>query len=518
MQLPLDFTFSFEKDIAKDDVSRSVIEVAEEVNINNYVNLSNRDSHGYDGVMMFKLVVLSRTLFGRVSTRELSSLCRNDLRFIFIAQGQKPSHQSFQLFISDDLKMSVEDIFFDINKYIETKIEINKDVLFIDGTKYEANANKNTFIWRKNTIKNREKCWKKAISLIQRINRFCEKENINVRYSLLREPSIDYLLCISDKIEDYMKDNHIEFVHGKGKRKSSIQKLYDELKNITLKMWEYTIHLDMLNGRNSCSKTDPDATFMHMKYDYYNHTNVFKPGYNVQIGVSDGFIRNIYVSSDCNDLKTYIPFMEKYKQAYGNLPSKTPADAGYGSYDNYSYCKENNIDLYMKHSGYYKDKEKTNDKNRFQTKHLERSEDGGFICPAGHAFEVEKEVEDSRSIYKKVNTIYVNKHCEGCPLRSQCTKSKTGRTINHCHQLEEFHKEVNNNVTSKEGIELMHKRSNETEGTFGDWKANHNIEKLRYRGETGVRMELILIAIGHNIRKYHQIKMKLEQSKVQQAN
>ena len=43
---------------------------------------------------------------------------------------------------------------------------------------------------------------------------------------------------------------------------------------------------------------------MHMKYDYYNHTNVFKPGYNVQAGVGDGFIRNIYVSSDCSDIQT----------------------------------------------------------------------------------------------------------------------------------------------------------------------------------------------------------------------
>ena len=103
-----------------------------------------------------------------------------------------------------------------------------------------------------------------------------------------------------------MKDNHIEFVHGKGKRKSEIQKLYDELKENAMKLWEYSIHLDMLGNRNSCSKTDVDATFMHMKYDYYNHTNVFKPGYNIQIGVSDGFIRNIYVSSDSNDLKTYI--------------------------------------------------------------------------------------------------------------------------------------------------------------------------------------------------------------------
>ena len=75
-----------------------------------------------------------------------------------------------------------------------------------------------------------------------------------------------------------------------------------------------------------------------------------------QIGVSDGIIRNIYISSDGNDIKTYIPFMEKYKQVYGQLPKKTPADAGYGSYDNYSYCKENGIELYMKYSGYYKEK------------------------------------------------------------------------------------------------------------------------------------------------------------------
>ena len=128
-----------------------------------------------------------------------------------------------------------------------------------------------------------------------------------------------------------MNDNNINFVHGKGKRKLKIQKLYEELKENGLKLLEYAIQLDMLGERNSCFKTDIDATFMHMKYDYYNHTNVFKPGYNVQIGVSDGFIKNIYVRSDCNDLKTYISFMEKYKQAYGTLPSITLADAGYGS-------------------------------------------------------------------------------------------------------------------------------------------------------------------------------------------
>ena len=48
---------------------------------------------------------------------------------------------------------------------------------------------------------------------------------------------------------------------------------------------------------------------MHMKYDYYNHTNVFKPGYNVQMGSSNGYIRHIYVSGDANDRNTYIPLL-----------------------------------------------------------------------------------------------------------------------------------------------------------------------------------------------------------------
>ena len=38
----------------------------------------------------------------------------------------------------------------------------------------------------------------------------------------------------------------------------------------------------MGEGRNSCSKTDPDATFMRMKEDHMRNGQL-KPGYNVQI-------------------------------------------------------------------------------------------------------------------------------------------------------------------------------------------------------------------------------------------
>ena len=59
--------------------------------------------------------------------------------------GSTPSHMAFERFIKDKLVMPIEDIFVDINKYIEAHDVIDTEVLYIDGTKFEANANKMTF-------------------------------------------------------------------------------------------------------------------------------------------------------------------------------------------------------------------------------------------------------------------------------------------------------------------------------------------------------------------------------------
>ena len=142
----LDFSLSFEKDIAHDDICRTVIEVADGINVAKYVDFSNRNSYGYDGLMMFKILILAKSLFGYCSTRRLADLCKTDIRFMFIAGNQHPSHMAFERFISNDLTMPVEDLFYEVNKYIDSMITVNTDVLCIDGTKYEANANKNTFI------------------------------------------------------------------------------------------------------------------------------------------------------------------------------------------------------------------------------------------------------------------------------------------------------------------------------------------------------------------------------------
>ena len=79
-----------------------------------------------------------------------------------------------------------------------------------------------------------------------------------------------------------------------------------------------------MGEHNSFSKTDPDATMKHMKYDYYNHTHVFKYGYNLQIRVNHGYVAYTYISADANDMKTYIPFKrgEIRKQAKTLISSR----------------------------------------------------------------------------------------------------------------------------------------------------------------------------------------------------
>lgn len=79
-----------------------------------------------------------------------------------------------------------------------------------------------------------------------------------------------------------------------------------------------------------------------------------------------------------------------------------------------------------------------------------------------------------------------------------------------------FHKEVRKNVTSEEGKKLMFKRDNEAEGTFGDLKENMGYDRLYRRGYDNAQMEIYLVSMGHNIRKYQKLKKRIKETEENQ--
>jgi hypothetical protein len=104
----------------------------------------------------------------------------------------------------------------------------------------------------------------------------------------------------------------------------------------------YTTHkIDQLfQGRNSYSKTDTDATFMHMKDDHMRNSQL-KPAYNVQIAVESEYVTGVGIFQDRNDIATLIPMLEKMKENLGRKYTNVIADYGYESEENYLYLEKN---------------------------------------------------------------------------------------------------------------------------------------------------------------------------------
>ena len=163
------------------------------------------------------------------------------------------------------------------------------------------------------------------------------KDELGIKININNDKiTVDFVSKILHKLDTIKFENKIEFVHGKGKRKSKLQKYFESLEEFIEKQSKYDEYNSIFDGRNSFSKTDKDATFMHMKEDHMKNGQL-KLGYNIQIGVEGEYIVGVDVSSERADQLTFIPFLNKLEN---DLPEKFKnviADAGYESEENYKY-------------------------------------------------------------------------------------------------------------------------------------------------------------------------------------
>ena len=166
---------------------------------------------------------------------------------MYLMDYETPSCRAFSYFINEEIKGSAQDIFNAVMAYIERAAGVDLQHLYIDGSKFEANANKY-------------------------IPGYGKRQR--------RSPDT-VCFCHVDKKE---------FVSGRGHRKSREQRYYEKLEGYTEKLKEYVVKIKICGpDRNSYSKTDHDATFMRMKKDYMGNDQLL-PAYNIQIGAADEYI------------------------------------------------------------------------------------------------------------------------------------------------------------------------------------------------------------------------------------
>lgn len=156
-----------------------------------------------------------------------------------------------------------------------------------------------TLLYGKKTVtKNEAKMHDKIQTLLSMINREYVQE-----LTFTSETAVVDLSIIVSFLERECTRTGIKFVHGKGNRPKPLQKYYEKMKEYLGRQEKYELHNQTFKGRNSYSKTDVDATFMHRKEDHMRNGQL-KPGYNLQIGVEAEYITGVGVFSDRNDLGT----------------------------------------------------------------------------------------------------------------------------------------------------------------------------------------------------------------------
>ncbi|WP_242997665.1 transposase [Enterocloster clostridioformis] len=228
-----------------------------------------------DPKIMFKILpyAYSQTIY---SSRKIEAACRRDNNFMWLLAGQKATdHSTIARFRTGFLAAACEDLFFQMVRRLAVMGELSKEMVFIDGTKLEVFANKYTFVWKKSVGRWEETMFDKIVAAVELVNQEYIKS-----FTVTRESRASDLQEIVDFLEKTATEHGIAFVHGRGKRKTIQQRYYELFRRFLDRQLLYDLHHTRFGNRNSYSKTDAEATFMHMKDDHMRNAQL-KPGYNV---------------------------------------------------------------------------------------------------------------------------------------------------------------------------------------------------------------------------------------------
>ena len=503
LKMPVDM----ERIIEISDPVYTFNEVMEHIDLNKYIAEEKGCNAGrpkYDPIKLLKVILFAFMEYGYCSVRVIQKLCKTDIRFLWLLDEEPaPSHMTISNFMNHCLKTKIEDIFADINGYIFAQENVDLEHAYLDGTKLEANANKYSWVWKKGSIHSRNNVFSKLNGLLTEINESV-LASYRVKFELRQEYAIEYVEYI---LETYLEVSGIKrenFVHGKGKRKSTEQKQYERVEECLKRLKKYSEHIRICGEkRNSYSKTDHDATFFRMKKDYMGN-DALLPGYNMQLLICDEYIAHYGVFPFASDMDCFQPMMEGFARRYGHYPRYPLADAGYGSFNNYLFCQEHGMEKYMKFTMYEKEsKDKKYRNDPYRAVNFEIDQDGYMLCPNGKRFNYLRTEPVKGNQFGRTEEYYQCEDCDGCPHRASCHKSSQNRIIRLNEELTRFHGEVLENLNSVHGALLRMNRSIQSEGAFGGIKWNRGYKRLRRRGIESVLLEIGLISCGFNLHKYH---------------
>lgn len=413
---------------------------------------SDRGCTSYSPSTLLKLLLYCYFNWIPGSRRMENETYRN-IEVIWLLGELKPDHWTICKFRREN-KDLIRSVAIEFRKFLKKSGYIEGKSIVLDGSKMKAYAGRDVYSAKR--LKDR----------IEKIEETLEKFLDNAE-------EVDEL---EDRLEQESND--------KDDLKKKIKKLEDEKE----KLEEVKKQLKE-SGKRHLSPSDPDANLMKCR-------DGKMPCYNVQTGVDikNHMIVLADVTTDECDINLLKSDLKNLTEQLGITPEEIEADKGYGNITQIKEIEETSD------TTCYIPLQEPPTKKQDRENGIEftyNADSDTFTCSNN------KILQKHSGEYKQDDqtyNIYKCHDCEGCPIKSRCTKSKTGRVIkvNVNHEWIDNYRQW---IRKKENIEKIKHRKTIVEHPFGTIKTMMGKFCFLLRKKHKAQIEIDLYTTVYNLKR-----------------
>jgi transposase len=384
------------------------------------------------------------------SSRRIEELLSFDVRFIWLAGGLKPDHNTIARFRKENLG-ELTDLFAESVRVCTEVGLVDMKVVAIDGTKVPAAASRRS-------VRDGDRL-ERELAAVEAILR--EAEEV-------------------DRAEDEAESS--------SGRKSAAQ--IEDTKELKTKI-EAAIQRLRESDRKNAVMSELDSRVMRTG-------DGNRPCYNVQAAVDaeSQVIVAMSVTQHEVDNGELPAMVEQVESNTGCSPDVTVADCGYVDEETLRWAAETNHDVLMPLKEHYREKGR---KDLFASKCFHPDPDRDvLICPAGRELTFKAIWRNHANvIYRRYGAV----GCQSCSFYRQCVKTGCGSRQVNVNVMASQRQRMQERLASEEGRRLYDQRSQSAEPVFGQFKSNRRFDRFLTWGLNGASAEAALAFIAHNVMK-----------------
>jgi len=380
------------------------------------------------------------------STRGLERACRDSMGMLWLTGMNRPDHTSLWRFW-DTNQEGIRKQFRQLLK-MAVKLNLVEMVLHaVDGTKIFSQASEWKG-WHRSTL----------------------EENLKK---------------VETAIAEIMKQTAEKV--GEKNGESGLPEDLQERQQLRAKIEEQLKQLDEID-RDHKLEGDPEARMMKCRKGTHF-------AYNAQAVVDEatGVIVAADVVNEESDNHQLAPMLEQVEENLGRVADQTVADNGYMALTELAKVEEKQYPVLVNLTEQQKEQEEGYAASRFEYD----AEKDCCVCPQGQRLEFDGMKKREKAETYEVR-VYRCQSYETCPVRWQCSSSKTGRTVqihpNHASLVRQRIKQRDPAMRA-----MLKKRGATIEPVFGWSKIVMGLQRWSVRGKEKVRTQWILQCTALNL-------------------